>query len=172
MGFGLAELKPFGIMRCPSTARTLMISRTGLYRRPGLRAVDRAPLALALWDALYAAGADYGIQPYGEAATNMARLEAGFLMPYMEFNEALKTVNFEYDQTPFELGLGWLVDFKKPHFNGRAALLKQQREGLEAQAAQAGHRGQQDRGGVDPLQQRAPAATRSATSPRPCGHPR
>ena len=37
-------------------------------------------------------------------------------MPLMEFNEALKTVNFRYDQTPFELDLGWLVDFKKPNF--------------------------------------------------------
>ena len=73
---------------------------------------------------MYAAGENYGIQPYGEAATNMARLEAGFIMPYMEFNEALKTVNFQHDQTPFELNLGWLVDFKKPIFNGKEALIQ------------------------------------------------
>jgi len=59
----------------------------------------------------------------------MARLEAGFIMPAMEFNEALRTVNFEHDQTPFELNLGWLVDFKKPHFSGRAALLKEKKRG-------------------------------------------
>ena len=82
-----------------------------------------------MWDELYAAGEDYGIQPYGEAATNMARLEAGFIMPAMEFNEALRTVHFEYDQTPFELNLGWLVDFKKPHFSGREALLEEKRRG-------------------------------------------
>ena len=29
-----------------------------------------------------------------EAATNMARLEAGFIMPNMEFNEALKTIHY------------------------------------------------------------------------------
>jgi aminomethyltransferase len=63
----------------------------------------------------------------------MARLEAGFIMPHMEFNEALKTVNFEYDQTPFELNLGWLVDFRKPHFNGRRALLEQQKKGPRRQ---------------------------------------
>ena len=82
-----------------------------------------------MWDELYAAGADYGIQPFGEEATNMARLEAGFIMPGMEFNEALKTVHFEHDQTPFELNLGWLVDFNKPHFNGRSALLKEKERG-------------------------------------------
>jgi aminomethyltransferase len=50
-------------------------------------------------------------------------------MPAMEFNEALRTVNFEHDQTPFELNLGWLVDFKKPHFNGRNALLSEKQRG-------------------------------------------
>jgi aminomethyltransferase len=82
-----------------------------------------------MWDELYAAGENYGIQPYGEAATNMARLEAGFIMPAMEFNEALRTVNFEHDQTPFELNLGWLVDFDKPHFSGRKALLEEKKRG-------------------------------------------
>jgi aminomethyltransferase len=59
----------------------------------------------------------------------MARLEAAFIMPAMEFNEALRTVNFEHDQTPFELSLGWLVDFDKPHFSGRSALLKEKQRG-------------------------------------------
>ncbi len=132
MGFtAVADLKPFGIMRLPFEGSELMISRTGFTGDLGYELWIEPELALALWDALYAAGADYGIQPYGEAATNMARLEAGFIMPYMEFNEALKTVNFEYDQTPLELDLGWLVDFKKPHFNGRTALLKQYRKGIE-----------------------------------------
>ena len=91
--------------------------------------MDQPGLALELWDELYAAGEDYGIQPFGEEATNMARLEAGFIMPDMEFNEALKTVHFEHDQTPFELNLGWLVDFNKPHFNGRRALLEEKERG-------------------------------------------
>jgi aminomethyltransferase len=132
MGFdALAELKPFNFLRLPFAGTQLMISRTGFTGDLGYELWIDPEHALALWDALYEAGADYGIQPYGEAATNMARLEAGFIMPYMEFNEALKTINFEYDQSPFELDLGWLVDFRKPHFNGRAALLKQQKEGTK-----------------------------------------
>ena len=50
-------------------------------------------------------------------------------MPGMEFNEALRTVHYQHDQTPFELNLGWLVDFEKPHFNGRSALLQEQKRG-------------------------------------------
>ena len=123
------SLKPFDIGHYPFAEGEIMISRTGFTGDLGYELWVEPNLALTLWDHLYEAGANYGIQPYGEAATNMARLEAGFIMPYMEFNEALKTVNFEYDQTPLELDLAWLVDFKKPHFNGRRALLEQHKSG-------------------------------------------
>ncbi len=129
---GLPEIdsaKPFDIRHFPFHGDTLMVSRTGFTGDLGYELWIKPDLALQLWDELYAAGEDYGIQPYGEAATNMARLEAAFIMPAMEFNEALRTVNFEHDQTPFELSLGWLVDFKKPHFSGRSALLKEKQRG-------------------------------------------
>ena len=126
---GIETAKPFDIRHFPFKGDVLMVSRTGFTGDLGYELWVRPDLALALWDELYAAGADYGIQPYGEAATNMARLEAGFIMPAMEFNEAFKTVHFEHDQTPFELNLGWLVDFKKPHFSGRCALLREKQRG-------------------------------------------
>jgi|TARA_B110000902_G_scaffold266589_1_gene354946 aminomethyltransferase len=126
---GIEELKPFCIQKFPFQGGELMVSRTGFTGDLGYELWIEPALALELWDALYAAGEDYGIQPYGEAATNMARLEAGFIMPDMEFSEALKTIHFEHDQTPFELNLGWLVDFKKPHFNGRQALVKEKQQG-------------------------------------------
>ena len=126
---GIDQLKPFNITRFPFEGGELMVSRTGFTGDLGYELWIDPELALPLWDALYAAGDNYGIQPYGEAATNMARLEAGFIMPDMEFHEALKTVHLEHDQTPFELNLGWLVDFKKPHFNGRRALLEERDKG-------------------------------------------
>jgi len=126
---GIEDAKPFDILRFPFAGETLMVSRTGFTGDLGYELWIDPKGALDLWDALYEVGANYGIQPFGEQATNMTRLEAGFIMPAMEFNEALKTVHFEHDQTPFELNLGWLVDFKKPHFNGRAALLRDQAKG-------------------------------------------
>ena len=126
---GIDTLKPFQIGHFPFADGELMVSRTGFTGDLGYELWIEPALALQLWDALYDAGEDYGIQPYGESATNMARLEAGFIMPDMEFNEALKTVHFQHDQTPFELNLGWLVDFKKPHFNGRRALLEDKKNG-------------------------------------------
>jgi aminomethyltransferase len=126
---GLENAKPFDIMHFPFHGATLMVSRTGFTGDLGYELWIEPALGLTLWDELYAAGEDYGIQPYGEAATNMTRLEAAFIMPAMEFNEALRTVHFEHDQTPFELNLGWLVDFNKPHFNGRRALLEEKARG-------------------------------------------
>jgi aminomethyltransferase len=130
MGFaGIEALKPFQLQHFSLDGCELMVSRTGFTGDLGYELWITPSLALTLWDELYAAGADHGIQPYGEEATNMARLEAGFIMPDMELHEALKTIHFEHDQSPFELNLGWLVDFDKPHFNGRSALLKEKARG-------------------------------------------
>jgi len=126
---GIDTAKAFDIMYFPFHGSTLMVSRTGFTGDLGYELWIQRDLGLQLWDDLYAAGEDYGIQPFGEAATNMTRLEAAFIMPGMEFNEALRTVHFEHDQTPFELNLGWLVDFDKPHFNGRNALLREKQRG-------------------------------------------
>ena len=128
---GIETAKSFDIRHFPFAGDTLRVSRTGFTGDLGYELWIRRELALELWDAVYGAGADYGIQPYGEAATNMARLEAGFIMPFMDFSEAFKTVHFAHDQTPFELQLGWLVDFDKPHFSGRAALLEEKSRGPE-----------------------------------------
>lgn len=126
---GIENAKPFTIHYFDLKGQKLMVSRTGFSGDLGYELWIDAEHALMMWDALYEAGEDYGIHPFGEQATNMLRIEAGFIMPGYEFNEALKTVNFEHDQTPFELSLGWLVDFKKPHFNGRSALLKESKAG-------------------------------------------
>jgi aminomethyltransferase len=126
---GIENTKPFEIRYFPFHGETLMVSRTGFTGDLGYELWIGRDLALEMWDELYAAGEDYGIQPFGESATNMARLEAAFIMPGMEFNEALHTIHLEHDQTPFELSLGWLVDFDKPHFSGRKALLEEKQRG-------------------------------------------
>ena len=126
---GLETLKPFGVRHFPFNGENLMVSRTGFTGDLGYELWIDPSQALALWDALYSAGENYGIHPYGETATHRARLEAGFIMPDMELQESLKTIHFEHDQSPFELALGWLVDFKKPHFNGRRALLAERERG-------------------------------------------
>lgn len=126
---GIEHARPFEIRHFDFMDSRLMVSRTGFSGDLGYELWVEPEHALALWDALYSAGSDYGIHPFGEEATNWLRLEAGFIMPGYEFNEALKTVHHQHDQTPFELGLDWMVDFKKPHFNGRAALMEESERG-------------------------------------------
>ena len=75
---GIDTAKPFDIMRFPFHGDTLMVSRTGFTGDLGYELVDSAGARSQLWDELYAAGENYGIQPFGEAATNMTRLEAAF----------------------------------------------------------------------------------------------
>jgi aminomethyltransferase len=81
---GIENARQFDIMYFPFQGETLMVSRTGFTGDLGYELWIRSELALDMWDALYAAGEDYGIQPYGETATNMARIEVGFIMPDLE----------------------------------------------------------------------------------------
>ena len=65
----------------------------------------------------------------GTHALELSRIEAGFLAAYMEFLPADETVRTGRSRSPLELGLDWLVDFKKPNFNGRRALAEEKRAG-------------------------------------------
>jgi aminomethyltransferase len=78
---------------------------------------------VALWDRLMTAGAAHGIVAIGSAALDLARIEAGFPAANVDFIAAEQALRATRRRTPLELGLGWLVDFEKGHFNGRRALL-------------------------------------------------
>ena len=130
LGFrGLDELKPFGLMHAQFDTIELMISRTGFTGDLGYELWLDPAGAEPLWDALFEAGQLHGIRAIGTDALEMARIEAGFIAVYKEFLPADETVRSGRSRSPFELGLGWLVDFTKPNFNGRRALANENREG-------------------------------------------
>jgi aminomethyltransferase len=85
--------------------------------------------AVTVWDRLMSVGASRGIRPIGSLALNMVRIEAGFIMPNLDFVSAESTIRVNRDRSPFELGLDWVVDLEKGHFNGRRALLAEKRRG-------------------------------------------
>jgi len=89
--------------------------------------------AEAVWDALMAVGSTRGVRPVGSRALNMARIEAGFILPNLDFVSAAHTLYVGTERSPLELGLAWLVDFKKGHFTGRRALLAEQQRGPRRQ---------------------------------------
>ena len=126
---GLDELKPFGLAHFEFLGTQLMVSRTGFTADLGYELWIDPAKAEALWDALFEAGKLYGIRAIGTHALEIARIEAGFLAAYSEFLPADETVRTGRSRSPLELGLGWLVDFKKPNFNGRRALAEEKRNG-------------------------------------------
>jgi aminomethyltransferase len=65
----------------------------------------------------------------GSQALNVARIEAGFLSPHVDFVSAEQTIRTGRDRSPLELGLEWLVNFDKGHFTGRRALLAERERG-------------------------------------------
>lgn len=75
----------------------------------------------AVWDALMAAGGPSGLRPFGMFALNSLRIEKG----YRAWKGDLST-----DYTVLEGGLERFVDWTKPAFRGRAALLAQKQAGV------------------------------------------
>jgi aminomethyltransferase len=130
---GVERLKPFEFGLFETSGMRLMVSRTGFTGDLGYELWADPLQASQLWDALMIAGKSRGIRAIGSRALNMARIEAGFLMPNIDFISAEGTVRIGTSRSPLELGLGWLVDFDKGHFTGRRALLDQKRQGLQRQ---------------------------------------
>lgn len=126
---GLEKLTFFGLTNFSFEGTDLMVSRTGYTGDLGYELWLDPAKAEALWDALFEAGKDHGIMAIGTRALDQARIEAGYLAAYTDFLPSLETVRTGRSRSPFELGLGWLVDFKKPNFNGRRALAEEQRRG-------------------------------------------
>ncbi len=126
---GVEGLKPFAIGRYTIGCAPVMISRTGFTGDLGYELWMEPAAAESVWDALMAAGRSRGIRAIGSQALNIARIEAGFLSPNVDFVSAEHSLRVGRDRSPLELGLEWLVDFDKGHFTGRRALLAERQRG-------------------------------------------
>jgi aminomethyltransferase len=130
---GVERLKPFAIGRFEIGGCAVTISRTGFTGDLGYEVWMAPGAAGIVWDVLVSAGRSRGIRAVGSQALNLARLEAGFLSPNVDFVSAEHTIRTGRDRSPLELGLAWLVDFDKGHFNGRRALLAERARGPRRQ---------------------------------------
>ena len=95
----------------------VIISATGYTGAGGFELyVDNAHVK-ALWDAIFEAGASYGIQPIGLGARDTLRLEMGYCLYGNDIDD---TTN------PIEAGLGWVTKFSKSFTN--EVYLREQKE--------------------------------------------
>ena len=119
----LKSLKPFGIVNTVCNDIPIVVSRTGFTGDLGYEIWLDPVYALTIWDAIFAVKPFYDVHAMGLDALEMVRIEAGFIMPGFDFNTAESTVRDGYDRSPFEVGLGWVVQLDKGHFTGRKALV-------------------------------------------------
>jgi aminomethyltransferase len=105
------------------------ISRTGYTGDLGYEIWAAADEAVKVWDALMIAGQPFDIHPAGMLALDVSRIEAGLLLIDIDFNSSKKALIKEQKYTPFEMGLGRLVNLDKNRFVGQAALIAEQKRG-------------------------------------------
>jgi aminomethyltransferase len=75
----------------------------------------------SVWEGVLEAGGSDGLVPVGLGARDTLRLEMGYMLYGNDIDETT---------TPLEAGLGWVVDFNKPDFIGKAALAAQKQAGV------------------------------------------
>jgi aminomethyltransferase len=124
-----SDLKYFRRRRAVVDGIEVDVSRTGYTGDLGYELWVGAERAVDLWDALFRAGESFGLRPVGMAALDVLRVEAGLILLDAEFTGVRNAFSEEQEYSPFELGLGRLVDFSKARFVGKQALLAEQARG-------------------------------------------
>ncbi len=111
--FGIAPIRTMGPEAC--------IARTGYTGSDGFELFVPDNHAQKLWDAILSESRSSGGLPIGLGARDTLRVEAGLRLYGTDMNDAT---------TPYEVGLGWTVAIHKTDFIGKAALVRQQAQGL------------------------------------------
>jgi len=125
----IANLKYFRVMRGSIGGVPVEISRTGYTGDLGYEIWMASEEAVKIWDELMSSGHAFDIHPAGMLALDVSRVEAGLLLIDVDFNSSKKALVDEQKYSPFEMGLGRLVNLDKNRFVGQAALIAEQRRG-------------------------------------------
>jgi aminomethyltransferase len=109
---------------------TIDISRTGYTGDLGYELWINASEATAVWDRLMEVGRPYAIRPAGMLALDMARMEAGLILIEVDYTSATQALVPAQNYSPFEVGLGRLVNLDKDvDFVGKRALIAERDAG-------------------------------------------
>jgi aminomethyltransferase len=123
------SLKYFRMTRGAIAGVPVDISRTGYTGDLGYEIWMPWDRATAVWDALMSRGRPYDIHPAGMLALDVARVEAGLLLIEVDFNSSKKALIESQKYTPYEMGLGRLVQLDARPFVGRTPLAEEHRHG-------------------------------------------
>lgn len=100
----------------------VIISNTGYTGAGGFELYFYPENAMTIWNAVFDAGAEYGIRPVGLGARDTLRLEMGFCLYGNDIDDTT---------SPIEAGLGWITKFVEgKDFTARKILERQKAEGV------------------------------------------
>jgi aminomethyltransferase len=125
----VANLKYFHVTKGTIAGIPVEVSRTGYTGDLGYEVWMAWDQATKIWDALMEAGRSFDIHPAGMLALDVARIEAGLLLIEVDFNSSKKSVIESQKYSPYELGLGRLVNLDKAKFVGQEALADEKKHG-------------------------------------------
>jgi aminomethyltransferase len=125
----LDALKYFRVATGRIAGTSVDISRTGYTGDLGYEIWMPWERALAVWDALALAGGAFDLHPAGMLALDVARIEAGLLLIDVDFMSCRRATIDSQRYSPFELGLGRLVNVDKASFVGQKALAREKERG-------------------------------------------
>ncbi|HEX7296753.1 MAG TPA: aminomethyltransferase family protein [Pyrinomonadaceae bacterium] len=125
----IANLKYFRVTTGTLAGVPVDISRTGYTGDLGYELWIPAEHAIKVWDALMEHGKAFDIHAAGMLALDVSRIEAGLLLIDIDFNSSKKALIDEQKYSPFEMGLGRLVNLDKNRFVGQKALIEEQKRG-------------------------------------------
>jgi aminomethyltransferase len=128
-GADIAGLKYFRVTSGEIAGVPVDVSRTGYTGDLGYEIWIPSEEAVRVWDALMEVGQAFDIRPAGMLALDVARIEAGLLLIDVDFHGSKKALIESQKYTPFEMGLGRLVNLDKAKFVGQSALVEEKRRG-------------------------------------------
>jgi aminomethyltransferase len=129
----IMSLKYFRVTSGTIAGVRVDISRTGYTGDLGYEIWMPWDQATRVWDALTAAGAPFDLRPAGMLALDVARIEAGLLLIEVDFFSSRKALIPAQKYSPYEMGLGRLVQLDKGTFVGQQALRKEHMRGAARQ---------------------------------------
>ena len=118
----IANLKYFRFTHGKIAGVEVDISRTGYTGDLGYEIWIPWNDAPRVWDALMEKGRQFDLHPAGMLALDVARIEAGLILIEVDYFSSKRALIDSQKYSPYEIGLGRLVDLKKEHFIGRDAL--------------------------------------------------
>jgi aminomethyltransferase len=125
----LGGLPYFHLVDTELAGSPVRISRTGYTGDLGFEIFVETQHAESVWDAIAETGRDYKLQPAGNVALDVVRIEAGLLLIDVDFISSVNTLFEVQKSTPYEIGLGWTVKLGKESFIGRDALRAEKARG-------------------------------------------